>query len=64
MSNMHDDKLEGMLKARHIEPANPDLAKRIILKAQEIPQKKIVSRRQSAGGAGGELCGGSKRGGP
>ncbi|TMA83420.1 MAG: hypothetical protein E6J74_36345 [Deltaproteobacteria bacterium] len=34
MSNMHDEKLEAMLKARHIEPARPDLAQRIILKAQ------------------------------
>ena len=44
MSNMHDDKLEAMLKARQIEPASPDLAKWIILKAQAIPQRTTVSR--------------------
>ena len=43
MSKMQDQKLEVMLKARHIEGASPDLAQRIILKAQGIPQKGAIS---------------------
>ena len=43
MSKMQDEKLEVMLKARHIEAASPDLAQRIILKAQGIPQKGAIS---------------------
>jgi len=38
-----DEKLEGMLKSRHIEPASPDLASRIILRASEIPQNQPLS---------------------
>lgn len=43
MSKMHDEKLEVMLKSRHIEAASPGLAQRIILKAQGIPQKRMIS---------------------
>jgi|ERR1043166_7608753 len=43
MSKTHDEKLEEMLKARRIEPAGPDLAQRIILKAQAIPQRTTIS---------------------
>ena len=41
MSHMQDDKLEAMLKARHIEAASADLSQRIILKSQAIPQKTL-----------------------
>lgn len=41
MSKMQDDKLEAMLKARHIEAASADLSQRIILKSQAIPQKTL-----------------------
>jgi hypothetical protein len=33
-----DEKLEAMLQSRRIESASPDLAQRIILKAEAIPQ--------------------------
>lgn len=42
MSDNHDDKLEQMLRVRRLEAASPDLAKRIILKAQAMPQNKNV----------------------
>ena len=37
MSSNQDGRLDEMLKARRIEPASPDLAQRIILKAQQNP---------------------------
>ncbi len=43
MNDRHDEKLEAMLKARPIEPASSDLAQRIILKSQSIPQRTAVS---------------------
>jgi hypothetical protein len=43
MSDIHDERLEAMLRSRRIEPASPDLAERIILKAQSLPQKKTIS---------------------
>ena len=43
MSGSHDEKLESMLRSRRIEPAGPDLAQRIILKAQGIRQNQRVS---------------------
>jgi hypothetical protein len=42
MSDNRDDKLEQMLRSRRLEPAGPDLAQRIILNAQAIPQNKNV----------------------
>jgi hypothetical protein len=38
MSDRQDEKLDAMLRARKIEPASSDLAERIILKAQKLPQ--------------------------
>jgi hypothetical protein len=38
MSDNRDDKLDAMLRSRRLAPASPDLAQRIILKAQELPQ--------------------------
>ena len=43
MSDILDEKLEAKLRARRIEPASPDLAERIILKAQGIPQVRATS---------------------
>ena len=38
MSANEDEKLEAMLQSRRIESVSPDLAQRIILKAEAIPQ--------------------------
>jgi hypothetical protein len=43
MSDNRDQKLEEMLRSRRMEPASADLAQRIILKAQGIPQIQTVS---------------------
>jgi hypothetical protein len=41
MSENQDEKLDAMLRYRRLEPARPNLAQRIILKAQSIRQTKI-----------------------
>ena len=43
MSDIQDEKLEAMLRSRRAESASPDLATRIILKAQGIPQNRPTS---------------------
>jgi hypothetical protein len=43
MSENRDEKLERMLRQRRVEPASPDLAGRIILKAQSMPQVQNIS---------------------
>jgi hypothetical protein len=46
MSNAQDQKeqkLEALLQSRRLEPASPDLAERIIRKAQLLPQQQSVS---------------------
>ncbi|MBI4522378.1 MAG: hypothetical protein HY695_01055 [Deltaproteobacteria bacterium] len=43
MTKTEDEKLETMLRARRVEPASPDLAQRIILKAQQTPQVRSVT---------------------
>jgi len=43
MAIHEDEKLDEMLKARRIQAANPDLAQRIILKAQNTPQIEVFS---------------------
>jgi hypothetical protein len=43
MSDIHDERLEAMLRSRRIESASPDLAQRIILQAGQRPQNKTVS---------------------
>jgi hypothetical protein len=43
MSDRPEDKLDALLRARQIEPSSPDLADRIILKAQGLPQNQTVS---------------------
>src|SRR5438067_7819219 len=43
MSDIHDERLEAMLRSRRIESASPDLAQRIILQARQLPQNKTFS---------------------
>jgi hypothetical protein len=47
MSDNRDDKLDNLLRSRRVEPASPDLAQRIILKAQQLPQNKTIPFWQS-----------------
>ncbi|HUF40605.1 MAG TPA: hypothetical protein VMR20_01515 [Verrucomicrobiae bacterium] len=47
MSENDDRKLESMLRRRHVAPASPDLAGRIILKARSLPQTGNISLWQS-----------------
>jgi hypothetical protein len=42
MSDQQDRKLDEMLRSRRMEPADPDLAQRIILKAESIPQNQAL----------------------
>ena len=49
MSNTRDQteqKLEAMLRSRPIEPVSPDLAERIVCKAQHLPQNQTVPLTQ------------------
>jgi hypothetical protein len=43
MSDRQEDKLDELLRSRRIEPSSPDLAQRIILKAQGLPQTQTAS---------------------
>ncbi len=47
MSEMSDEKLEQMLRARRVAPPSADLAGRIILKAQATPQSEALPLGQS-----------------
>lgn len=47
MSEMSDEKIEQMLRARRVAPPSADLAERIILKAQAIPQVQALPLGQS-----------------
>ena len=47
MSEDRDDKLESLLRSRRSHAASPDLAARITLKAQTIPQVQNISLWQS-----------------
>ena len=47
MSENQDEKLASMLRSRRIEPASHDLAARIILKAQSLPQLESTSLWQA-----------------
>ena len=47
MSENRDEKLDRMLHSRRIEPASQDLAARIILKAQSLPQVQNMSLWQA-----------------
>ena len=49
MSATHKQKeqtLESMLRARQVEPVSPDLAERIILRAQRLPQNRTPTLTQ------------------
>ncbi len=43
MKDHRDDKLDNLLRSRRLEPASPDLARRIIFKARQLPQNRTVS---------------------
>ena len=47
MSEYRDEKLESLLRSRRGQAVNPDLAARITLKAQTIPQVQNISLWQS-----------------
>ncbi len=47
MSQNDEDKLSAMLRSRRTEAASPDLAARIILRAQGVPQVQSYSLWQS-----------------
>ncbi len=47
MSEYRDEKLESLLRSRRSQAVNPDLAARIALKAQTIPQVQNISLWQS-----------------
>jgi hypothetical protein len=47
MSQDQDEKLDKMLHSRRIEPSSQDLATRIILKAQSLPQVQNLSLWQA-----------------
>lgn len=47
MSENEDEKLETMLRSRRTEAAIPDLAARIILQAQSLPQVQNISLWQA-----------------
>lgn len=55
MSDTRDEKLESLLRSRRLEPASPDLAQRIILKAQQTPQIKTPPFWQSVRDLFGEF---------
>jgi hypothetical protein len=46
MSDREDEKLESMLRSRRFEPAAPDLADRIVLKARQMPQNQKITLRR------------------
>jgi hypothetical protein len=47
MSEHREDKLESLLRSRHSQAVNPDLAARITLKAQTLPQVQNISLWQA-----------------
>jgi hypothetical protein len=47
MNDNRDEKLDNLLRSRRVEPASPDLAQRIILKARQLPQTKTMPLWQS-----------------
>ena len=42
MSDKQDENLDAMLRARRFEPAGRDLAQRIILRSQNLPQNQTL----------------------
>jgi len=47
MIDKREQKLDNLLRARRVEPASPDLAQRIILKARSLPQAPSMPLWQS-----------------
>lgn len=52
MKDERDDKLDLWLRQRQVTPATSDLAQRIILRAEQVPQIRAISLWQSIR----ELC--------
>lgn len=46
MSDTSDHKLEAMLRSRRLEPASADLAQRILVKVQRLPQQHMMTLTQ------------------
>jgi hypothetical protein len=46
MSDRLEEKLDDLLRSRRVEPSSPDLAQRIILRAQGLPQNQTISMWQ------------------
>jgi hypothetical protein len=42
MIDNRDEKLDMLLRSRHVKPASPDLARRIISRAQQLPQYNTI----------------------
>ena len=55
MNDNRDEKLDNLLRSRHVEPASPDLAQRIIFKARQLPQTKTMPLWQSVRDLFGEF---------
>jgi hypothetical protein len=55
MSDHREEKLDRLLRSRRIEPAAPDLAQRIILKARQTPQLQAPGFWQSVRDLFGEF---------
>lgn len=52
MKDHRDQKLDALLRSRPIEPPSSDLAQRIIFKARQLPQRRMLSPWQWIG----QLC--------
>lgn len=55
MSDKRDEELESLLRSRPVAPSSPDLAQRIILKAQQTPQLRNPLFWQAVGDLFGEF---------
>ena len=55
MRDDREQKLDAMLRSRRFEPASPDLADRIVLKAETIPQTRRVTLAQWVSGVFAEF---------
>jgi hypothetical protein len=42
MSDNPEEKIDNLLRSRRVAPASPDLTRRIILAAQQLPQNRTV----------------------
>ena len=54
MNKNRDEKLDNLLRSRRVESVSPDLAQRIILQAQQLPQNKTLSIELNGFAEGGD----------